>query len=1145
LSVDPSSNPNGAIIKLNGQPLTQPVTFTVDPKVPQEVTITVEKGPVLYNYDDLIIQLESACETELADARGGDTLVDQYFVKTIALKASFIEPCSPVDISFPLQNFVVTPAAGNILNITLNEYRKSDADLKLIRLQYRPIGGDGSWININETQKADLGDVFTIKQWNTALLKDGPYEIRAVAECFNPTLASGISTVVKGEVARNPPELVGVPEPGDGTWDPGDEISITFNETIDCDKVIQADMLANNTIGLYDATTNALVDARITCLGNKIVIVPNINPIFFENRTFRVKVSGKDYDDEMIALNPSHQRAAIRDKAGNMIPKSIIWEFAVNQNNLEWVGTDVIETNEVLKPFSVKRQIRNRGGSIASFRMESIPSWLTVTPATGTLNPGQVADVTLTFQRDLLIGDYLDTLEMVGSRGREPLLIDYRVRCPTPNYVVENPSEYEGSMNMVIDLSIFGVTSTDPSDVVVAKIGGQIRGVAKVAYYRNIPADKQRWLAFMTIYGNADDIGKPLEFHIWDGDKCNEYVEVLEEITYEEGQLLGSPIAPQPIHVLNLVKKCIPLNRGFSWVSFNLDLGTGRNTVKTVLSSLKNKTGTYIKTDNSFAEYIDGYGWDALDSTILPTKRYMLFTLARDTVCIKGTPYSPALYPITIKSGWNWIGYIPSTGMTVTQALRGLTPLNGDIIKSQTLFSQYVAGVGWIGNLNFIEPLKGYLLKISNAGVLTYPVNNSVNGVQTLTATEALLAKEQALQETPLTSDFTQYNSTMNLIGKINGMAIDSDDELRAYVDGKLVGLNKAIVNKKERLFFQTIYYEDQVNVSFKLYKADRQKEFDLDKVVPFRADSLAGLVENPIIFNLITNTLSPVTLNIDNQVIMQPTNVFAPVSIPQGVLQAGAGCTTFAINSILPSETTTKPTCVPQTFEGNMSTVVRIKYNELSSFVSNDDVLTFIHPTTNAVVGCATFNRNNNLFYSTIGGGITSTEIPLDVRYYSGTMKKSFTIKSGVAYKYNTRLGNVTSPQNIDVSPLQITRDANGIVTAVMRDTSWTGKYCVNAFAMNCTGYNDGQTTFCFERLKSGDCVDIIVRKEVERIEKTVQALSITSETLINSGVKIEYKGGNVIDLKPGFSTNNSLGLSDVSPNFKAQIGGCNNAQR
>ena len=1146
------SNPDGAIVKVNGLALTSLLPFSVEYGTNLPVVVTIERGPTKYNYSGIQIQLESSCETDIAgqrptgggayaDSLYGKNVGDSLFARRLTLNASFIEPCSPVDISSPSQDFVVTPATNNRVSITLNEYVKSDPNLDLIRLQYRPTGGDGSWINISETLPADLGNVFTLKEWNTTLLKDGSYEIRAITQCKSVSLAPGISTIIKGTLERQPPEVVGVPEPADGIWDPGDEISITFNKTINCDRVVVADVLGNNTIGLYDATTNALVAATFSCVGNKITIVPTINPKDFENRNFRVEISGKDYDDAKIVLNPAYQRGALRDKAGNMIPKTIKWEFAVNQNNLEWVGTDIIEVNTVFKPFSVKRQIRNRGGSIASFRMENIPSWLTISPATGTLNSGQSADITFTFQTDLLIGDYTATPKLVGSKGEEPLGIDYRVRCAPPVYAVDNPAQFEGTMNMVIDLNIFGITSTDPSDIIVAKIGGQIRGVGNVAYYRNIPADKQRWLTFLTIYADANDEGKPIEFTIWNGAKCNQYVEVEETFTYQEGSLLGSPLAPQRISVRNLVKKCIPLNRGFNWVSFNLDLGAGKNSVTNVLKTLKTKEGAYIKSDNNFfAEYLSNGKWDALDSTIVPTKRYMIYVAAKDTVCIKGEPYQQALYPITIKSGWNWIGYVPSTGMTVTQALAGLTPLNGNIIKSQTLFAQYVAGVGWIGNLNFMEPLKGYLLNISNGGKLTYPtpitnaapLKGDVNSFS-----EANLA-QQALQEAPMTFDFTQYNSTMNLIGKVNGIEITADDELRAYIDGTLVGVNKSILNGKSRLFFETIYHDDEQNVRFKLYKADRGKEFELNRTVQFQAETLAGLVTEPIIFDIVSVNQSAVSIIIEDQVITQPNKIFPTVSIPGGVVESNANCTNYAFNTILPVGTTTKPTCEAQTFEGNMTAVIKVNYNELSSFVSANDVLSFVNPTTGAVLGCAGFNADNKLFYATIGGSTTATEIPIDVMYYSDMMKKTFTLKSGMTYKYNSRLGNALSPFNIDVSPLQVSKNTSGIITAVMQDTSWTGKYCVNVFAMNCSGYNDGQTSFCFQRLKSGDCVDVIVRNITESIDKTVQALSISSKALINSGITIEYKGGNLIELKPGFSTN-------ANTVFKAQIGGCNNAQR
>jgi hypothetical protein len=964
-------------------------------------------------------------------------------------------------------------------------------------------------------------------------------------------LAPGISTIIRGTLERNPPELVGVPEPGDGTWDPGDEISITFNEPIDCDKVVQADIQSKNTIGLYDATTNALVDAKISCVGNKLIIVPNINPVFFENRVFRVEVSGKDYDDGETVKNPNHQAAAIRDKAGNMIPKTIKWEFAVNQNNLEWVGTDVIETNEVLKTFSVKRQIRNRGGSIASFRMErpgvksngtviergiSIPSWLTVSPATGTLNPGQVADVTLTFQQDLLIGDYLDTLSLIGSKGIEPLIIDYRVRCPQPKYEVTNPEQYESTMNMVVDLSVFGVHSKDPSDVVVAKIDGQIRGVGRVAYYRNLPADKQRWLTFLTIYGNADDQDKPIEFHIWDGDKCNEYVEVLEKITYAQNELVGSPLVPQSIQVLNLVKKCIPLNKGWSWVSFNLDLGAGNNTVTNILSSLKNKDGVIIKDEALFSKYYASLSaWKHTLKEISPTTRYLIQTTEKDTICIKGAPYTSSMYPIKISVGWNWIGYVPSAGMTVTQALKGLIPLNGDLIKSQTLFAQYVAGVGWIGNLNFLEPIKGYFLKMSNAGTLTYPSTSNMNFGEGggLASETALVA--QAAQST--TSDnFTQYQTTMNMVARVTGIDVVAEDELRAYISGKLVGVNKSLLYEKSRLFFQTIYSQDELNVKFKLYKADRKKEYELNKTLAFKADAVVGLVTNPMILSLVTTTRPVVTVIIPDHVIEQPTTVFPVVSIANGISETNSACTTFAFNSVLPTGTDTKVICNAQSgLEGNMNGVTQLKYNERTITASANDVLSFVNPITNQVVGCGTFDNTSKFFDYTIGGNVASTETPINVHYYSDELKKIFTLKSGIMYKNNKFLGDYNTPNVLDFAPISVSANASGVVTAVMRDTSWTGKYCVEVFAMNCSNYDDGKTSFCFQRLKRGHCVELIVRKVAESVDKTVQALSISSESMIQSGIKIDYKGGNVVDLKPGFDVNNGA-------IFTGNIEGCNN---
>ena len=156
------NNPDGAIIRFNGQP-------SVNVGVPfgesVVVTMTVARGPVAFTYENLRVGYFSDCEVERADALGIDPPAG--FNEEMEFDVFFLEPCSMVSTTFPLQDWVLLPSNGNTLNITVAEYDKSDSDLELMRVQYRRSQGDGAWINIAEIQKADLGPVFTIVPWNT------------------------------------------------------------------------------------------------------------------------------------------------------------------------------------------------------------------------------------------------------------------------------------------------------------------------------------------------------------------------------------------------------------------------------------------------------------------------------------------------------------------------------------------------------------------------------------------------------------------------------------------------------------------------------------------------------------------------------------------------------------------------------------------------------------------------------------------------------------------------------------------------------------------------------------------------------------------------------------------------------------------
>jgi hypothetical protein len=45
-----------------------------------------------------------------------------------------------------------------------------------------------------------------------------------------------------------------------------------------------------------------------------------------------------------------------------------------------------------------------------------------------------------------------------------------------------------------------------------------------------------------------------------------------------------------------------------------------------------------------------------------------------DTLRMLGTPLDPALTPIPLVSGWNWIGYVPNYSLPIDDALARYRP---------------------------------------------------------------------------------------------------------------------------------------------------------------------------------------------------------------------------------------------------------------------------------------------------------------------------------------------------------------------------------------------------------------------------------------------------------------------------------------
>jgi hypothetical protein len=204
--------------------------------------------------------------------------------------------------------------------------------------------------------------------------------------------------------------------------------------------------------------------------------------------------------------------------------------------------------------------------------------------------------------------------------------------------------------------------------------------------------------------------------------------------------------------------------------------------------------------------------------------------------------------PVSV--GWNWIGYLPQQGLSVDDALASLNPLNGDIIKSQTSFAQYVAGIGWLGNLNFMSSPNGYLLNISNAGDLIYPAS--------------LVGEEEEEQFAPGLVEGRspgnywevvpqQYEHSMNMVG----IVIDADDlnllqemdEVGAFVNGEVRGSSKPIyipAFDAYYLFLTVFANEEGEEVQFRFYDATQNEIFELEQSFIFSSNRIIGTVDIP-----------------------------------------------------------------------------------------------------------------------------------------------------------------------------------------------------------------------------------------------------------------------------------------------------------
>ena len=247
LVVDEASNPDGAILKIDGVPIGNGRSLMVPYGKPLVKTLTVEKGPNADNYEEIRVLLVSECQFDLTDL--SEDLFDY-----VDISIMFTPSCSEVAVISPKDNWIINTATSDTMQIEIGNFDINYSNFDHIELQYRPRSSP-DWKTIHsfyadvkryeaaQTTFKSMITTATIKyEWDMSIVYDGQYELRAYSACTTTggeLISDCYSDIITGWKDMSRPMALGYPSPANGILNAGGEISILFNEDIQSGALIK------------------------------------------------------------------------------------------------------------------------------------------------------------------------------------------------------------------------------------------------------------------------------------------------------------------------------------------------------------------------------------------------------------------------------------------------------------------------------------------------------------------------------------------------------------------------------------------------------------------------------------------------------------------------------------------------------------------------------------------------------------------------------------------------------------------------------------------------------------------------------------------------------------------------------------------
>jgi hypothetical protein len=539
----------------------------------------------------------------------------------------------------------------------------------------------------------------------------------------------------------------------------------------------------------------------------------------------------------------------VKDLQGNSMLSAVTWTAFIDQNPLKWSDDELNLAKDVYKPMQFESYIINSGGGNENFTLDNLPAWLSADITTGTVPPEGKQKITFTINEGLNVGSYDEIVYMRNDNGEtESLPVKVQVNGQTPNWQV-NPADFKYNMTVYGKIRIDHIFSNDSGDMLAAFSNGKCIGLTHNAFFQG----QDLWYAFLSVYNDSLQADN-LEFRIWDASTGKIYEGVPSKpVTFKNNGVAGDPDEPIIFDGKEMILRNINLVKGWNWISFDLS-GDYLKSINAALIKGSWQSGDIVKHDErGFDQYTTSNGWVGTLPEFDNLSLFKLMTNNTQTLSISGTPSDVKQMPITVRgSRWNYISYLPQVNMTLTEALADYKASPGDEIKSQTGFSMYSESKGWIGNLTYLEPGKGYMLyrKETTNTQFVYPDISGSLTVHRLAENTGTFERLNPYQA-PVAGNFL-YADNMTVLASVSKeFILMPGDKISAYAGKNLSAEAGAVTNDLtgNPVFFFNISGKNDQFIHFEITRNDKVVA-QTDAVMSYRSDNLIGSLKEPFMLH-------------------------------------------------------------------------------------------------------------------------------------------------------------------------------------------------------------------------------------------------------------------------------------------------------